>query len=48
MTDLQLSFIIGPSTMNREWNIKIAMLPSEATYLGNISTFKHQFVYFNN
>jgi len=35
-TDLQLQFTFGSSTTPRSWNIRVSMLPSGASYLGNI------------
>ena len=35
-TDVQLMFNFGTSTSTRLWNIKIAMLPCGASYLGKI------------
>lgn len=33
-TDIQLLFDFGTETCERSWNIKIALLPCEASYLG--------------
>lgn len=33
-TDLQLMFNFGTTSVTRSWNIKIAMLPCGASYLG--------------
>jgi hypothetical protein len=39
-TDVQLMFNFGTSTATRSWNIKIAMLPCGAFYLGKKSEYQ--------